>query len=629
MNNLTPEEKAVGRDNYYEAVAAADAAGRFDRRDFLKGVIASGAVTGSGLGAMYFGYSKVGDPVRVGVIGTGDEGGVLIGAINPDYMQVVAVADVRPSSIHRAFHGDWGGSRPAFTHSIRPGLVDKYGWSSESEARKHVKVYDAEKGGYEELLKNPDVEAVIIALPLHLHAPVSIAAMQAGKHVLTEKLMAHSVGQCKQMVRTSRDQKKLLATGHQRHYSILYDNAVNLLRWGLLGEIQFIRAQWHRGNLPGRDSWEQPVPGGLLAPGGGQDAGRVDPIADRLKRFQSDLKNLDKRVASGRGIDQDRYQLLQRQIAQWSAWDLDKTVKAEDHGYESITLENGYPRSALEELVRWRLWDRTGGGLMAELGSHQLDAASIFISALRKDGKKAQPLTVHAVGGRHTFPYNRDADDHVYCTFEFPGPGYDFDAPADLKPAQRAQLARDKFGYYDAVSNYPNPEENIPSYDVDSNKRIIVTYSSIMGNGFGGYGEVVLGSKGTLVLEKEQEVMLYKGSSTSSKIKVRDEGSGGAVLDTQASGDMAAVAKAADTGPVSRGYTEEMEHFAWCIRNADPANQPRCHGDVALADAVIALTSKLAISRSKAGQGGFITFRPEWFDAENDATPEEEIGKTG
>ncbi|MAV34391.1 MAG: dehydrogenase [Planctomycetaceae bacterium] len=624
MNNLTPEERAVGRDNYYEAVAAADVAGRFDRRDFLKGVIASGAVTGAGLGAMYFGYGKVGDPLRVGIIGTGDEGGVLIGALNPDYMQVVAIADVRPSSIHRAFHGDWGGGRPEFTHSIRPGLIEKYGWVSESEARKNVKVYDEDNGGYDELLKNSDVEAVIIALPLHLHAPVSIAAMQAGKHVLTEKLMAHNVSQCKQMVQVSRRQHTLLATGHQRHYSILYDNAVNLLRWGLLGEIQFIRAQWHRGNLPGRDSWEQPVPGGLQSPGGALK----DPIADRLKRFQGDLAKLDKTVERGRGIDQDRYALLQRQIAQWTEWDRDQTVSAEDHGYESITLDNGYQRSALEELVRWRLWDRTGGGLMAELGSHQLDAASIFISALRKDGKKAQPLTVHAVGGRHTFPYNRDADDHVYCTFEFPGPGYDFEAPDDLSPAERAQLARDKFGYYDQVANYPSPEKNIPSYEVDPNKRIIVTYSSIMGNGFGGYGEVVMGSKGTLVLDKEQEVMLYRGSSTSSKIRVRNEGSGGAVLDTQASGELAAVAKAADTGPVSRGYTEEMEHFAWCVRNAAPENQPRCHGEVALADAVIALTSKLAIKRSQTGRGGFVTFRPEWFDAEHDATPEQDLAES-
>ena len=133
--NLSPEDKAIGRDNYYEALGVT-------RRDFLREVIATGAVSGAGLGAMYFGYQKVGDPVRVGVIGTGDEGNVLIGAINPDYVQVVAISDIRPSSIHRAFYGDWGGGNPAFTHSVRPGLMEKYGWKTEDEARKHVKVFE-------------------------------------------------------------------------------------------------------------------------------------------------------------------------------------------------------------------------------------------------------------------------------------------------------------------------------------------------------------------------------------------------------------------------------------------------------------------------------------------------------
>ena len=32
---------------------------------------------------------------------------------------------------------------------------------------------------------------------------------------------------------------------------------------------------------------------------------------------------------------------------------------------------------------------------------------------------------MHAVGGRHIFPLDREAEDHVYCMFEFPGPGYD------------------------------------------------------------------------------------------------------------------------------------------------------------------------------------------------------------
>ena len=130
--------------------------------------------------------------------------------------------------------------------------MKKYGWKSEDEARKHVKVYDQD---YHDLLDDQDVEAVIIALPLHLHAPVAIEAMQAGKHVLTEKLMGHSVHECKEMARVAKQTNKLLATGHQRHYSILYDNAVDTIRRGLIGDIHHIRAQWHRGNLPGHDSW--------------------------------------------------------------------------------------------------------------------------------------------------------------------------------------------------------------------------------------------------------------------------------------------------------------------------------------------------------------------------------------
>jgi hypothetical protein len=82
---------------------------------------------------------------------------------------------------------------------------------------------------------------------------------------------------------------------------------------------------------------------------------------------------------------------------------------------------------------------------------------------------------------------------------------------------------------------------------------------------------------------------------------------------------------AAGDGEVpSRGYREELEHFAYCIRNGDPNNyngdaehQPLCPGPVALADAVIALTSNLAM-RHKAR----IEFKPEWFDPESPAVPE-------
>lgn len=579
--NLNPEQKAVGRENYYEAVGVS-------RRDFMKEILAAGAVSGAGLGAMYFHYGKVGDPLRVGVIGTGDEGQVLIGAINPDYVQVTAIADIRPYNVHRAFHGDWAGDAAL---AARPGLITKYKWTGEDDARKHVKVYDKD---YHDLLKDPTVEAVIIALPLHLHAKVAIEAMQAGKHVLCEKLMAHNIAQCKVMGRFAAKNDMYLAIGHQRHYSILYDNAVNLLRWGLLGQLHHIRAQWHRGNLPGNDSWQQPLPGG--------EAGAGGKTVDKILR---QLKGLEKELVSEK--DPSRARQLEKKVAQWRAWNEDKAVQAEEHGYQNFML-GSQNRTALEELCRWRLWARTGGGLMAELGSHQLDAASIFCSALRKDGKKAHPLTVHAIGGRHIFPRDRDAEDHVYCMFEFPGPAYEPEFPV---------------GYKDDVSGTPDPKKGIPGYDDDPNKKIIVTYSSINGNGFGGYGEVVMGSRGTLILEREQEVMLYKDADTSSKISVKND-KGGPTMDTQASGGpQAATAKSAqESGPVSRGYTEEIEHWAYAIRTKAPRESLRCRPEVAMGDAIIALTSNIAINKSIKGEAGYVKFLEDWFDLDSDATPD-------
>ena len=184
MMNLTPKEKEVGKENFRAAVAEGQS-----RRDFLKEGVLAGVVAGGGLGAFYFGYDKtLGDPLRVGVLGTGDEGSVLIGAINPEFVQVKAIADIRPYNQFRAFHGD---CYSPTAQAVRPGLLAKYGWNTEEQAKRHVKVYN----DYMELLEEEqgNIEAVIIALPLHLHAPAAIAAMKAGLHVLTEKLMAHSV----------------------------------------------------------------------------------------------------------------------------------------------------------------------------------------------------------------------------------------------------------------------------------------------------------------------------------------------------------------------------------------------------------------------------------------------------
>ena len=650
--NIRPEDKDVGMENFYAAVGSRHTAG-----NLLADTVSNNLTSGNGLGAKYFGYGTINRPVRIGVIGTGDEGSVLIGALNPKYAEVVAIADIRPYNIYRAFHGD---KSSANARRVRPGLMKVYGYPDETTARKDVTVYE---DGYEDLLDDPDVEAVIIALPLHLHAPASIKAMRKGKHVLCEKLMAHSVHECKEMGRVADETDTLLAVGHQRHYSVLYENAVALIKKNLIGPIHHIRAQWHRDNLPGNDSWQKPLPTDSAMveklarakealQNAEQEYGAVKANAKKkindkktlalLDKFDRELESHPKTIVSLRkqlatmktaapGIRQGisdqisklearlaavnktylkklrldssvarRYNLTalneQVEILSEQLRDAEIANRVKDYGYRDRHV-GGRDVSALEELIRWRLWDRTGGGLMAELGSHQLDAAGIFISALRKDGKKAKPLSVTAVGGRHVFPHDRDIADHVYCQFEYPAPDYDPEA---------------------------SPE-----------KKIVVSYSSINGNGFGGYGETVLGTKGSLILDREKEVMLLSRPKWGKyePTAVAAKGDQCTFVDGASGSSEARLAREALTWPLSRGYTEQIEHLCWAIRERekliaagkDPANLSvplRCSAEVALADAVVALSANLAIARGARGENPRIEFNDDWFDIASDETPE-------
>ena len=473
---IKEEDRPIGKENFEIAISAGYATESKDkpltdgknnyytRREFLAGTVAAGVVSGGGLGAMYFGYGKtVPDPVRIGFIGTGDEGGVLIGAHNPQYMNCVAIADIRPYNIYRAFHGDWSSDN---AYNNRPGLMKKYDYKTQEEAEKKIKVY---KNNYEELLDDPNVEAVVIALPLHLHAEAAIKAMRKGKHVLTEKLMAQTVAQCKEMGRISLDETNLfLATGHQRHYSILYDNAKHTIRNGFLGNIHHIRAQWHRN----KDTWKPDM-----------------PIAEGLEKLQKEYKKLQDQARGKEELTTAEAIKIRAKLAQKEMQlkdGVNELLDPSKHGYIEKTIHDMYSKksytySPMEELIRWRLWERTGGGLMAELGSHQLDASTIFCTEAAKSDKpgfKAHPLTVTALGGRHIYDLTREAEDHVYCMYEFPG----------------------------------------PKYHEDKNNKIVVTYSSINGSPFGDYGEIVMGDKAALVLEKEAEAMIFMNENKATKV---------------------------------------------------------------------------------------------------------------
>jgi predicted dehydrogenase len=527
--DLTSEQKEIGRTNFQRVVGQYGVT----RRDFMKGLLAAGAVLPVSAAA-YFGYQKLhGKPVRAGLIGAGDEGGVLVGFHNPEYLEFVAYSDIRPSNQRRIFTGEPTGPRKGFDRI--------YG----NNARKNITLYE----NYKDLLANKDIEAVVIALPLHLHASVAIDAMRAGKHVLCEKLMAWNVRQCKEMIHAADEYDRILSIGHQRHYSLLYAHAYEVLKAGDLGDVKHIRALWHRNN-----TWPQ------LGKDGKPE---IDPLTHEPVL----------RDSWHPAIPDDDRKKLEKDIRQ--------------HGFKSM-----------EELVRWRLFNRTGGGLMAELGSHQLDACSIFLG-------KVHPLAVSGFGGKIFYHDNREVDDHVFVTFEFPGKNY-----------------------------YSDPEHHGVK---DKSDQVIVTYSSINTNSFEPYGECVMGTRGTMIVQSEQEVMLYpeKGGGVAGRsvsLTVAKTAPGLAVIDSSATTGPSE-RKAVDVGqaaigggPVSRGYREEMEDFAYCVRTWNDAGSkesrrlPRCHGRVAMADAIIALTSNLAMKRRQR-----IEFKSEWFDPASPEVPDPEM----
>ncbi len=108
---------------------------------------------------------------------------------------------------------------------------------------------------YRELLENKELDAVVIATPLHEHAHITIDSLNAGLHVFCEKAMAMTVEDCMAMVEASKSNGKILQIGHQRMFDPMYHKAMEMLDAKQLGSINQIRAFWHRNN-----DWRRPVP---------------------------------------------------------------------------------------------------------------------------------------------------------------------------------------------------------------------------------------------------------------------------------------------------------------------------------------------------------------------------------
>lgn len=122
-----------------------------------------------------------------------------------------------------------------------------------------AKEFDARPtSSFEELVHNPDVDAIALVTPNHLHAAQLRTAAAAGKHVFVEKPIANTVAEAREMIELMRSSGLVLMTGHNTRRRRVFRQAKLLLQEGVLGKIVAVEANLSRpaGLQPGLPAWK-------------------------------------------------------------------------------------------------------------------------------------------------------------------------------------------------------------------------------------------------------------------------------------------------------------------------------------------------------------------------------------
>lgn len=109
-------------------------------------------------------------------------------------------------------------------------------------------------GSYEELLADPELDAIYIPLPNHLHMEWSIAAAKAGKHVLCEKPVALNSAEAEQMAAVARQSGVVIAEAFMYRYHPRYGQIKQLIADGGIGEVRLIRGSFTFNNGESTDN---------------------------------------------------------------------------------------------------------------------------------------------------------------------------------------------------------------------------------------------------------------------------------------------------------------------------------------------------------------------------------------
>ncbi|MGB9763751.1 MAG: Gfo/Idh/MocA family protein [Candidatus Saccharicenans sp.] len=193
------------------------------RRDFIKST-AVGLATPVLVSSRIFSRPAPNDYIQVGCIGVGRQGqadmmellyrGLEVGA------RIVAVCDV---DRHRAENAAWLAEK---TYAQELGL-NRY---------QRIKIYH----DFRELLRQKEIDAVLIATPDFWHGTAAILAARAGKHIYLEKPLTYSLVEGQKLAKAVRNSKVILQVGSQQRSSIYFLKACEIVRNGLIGQLEKI-----------------------------------------------------------------------------------------------------------------------------------------------------------------------------------------------------------------------------------------------------------------------------------------------------------------------------------------------------------------------------------------------------
>ena len=233
--------------------------GPTSRRDFIRAssILMAGGAVSDGLGLARSVHAQGTDVIRIGLVGCGSRGSAAASqALNTaeGRVELVALADVFPDRLQQAYR------------RIKGEHPDKTRVDPE---RRFVGLH-----AYRDLLA-ADVDLVILATPPGFRPLHFAAAVEAGKHVFLETPVAVDVPGVRRVLSASaaaREKRLAVAVGLQRRHDAAYQETIQQLRNGIIGDLVTLRVYWNGAGVrpragAGRPNWNTSSATGTSSPG--------------------------------------------------------------------------------------------------------------------------------------------------------------------------------------------------------------------------------------------------------------------------------------------------------------------------------------------------------------------------